>query len=65
MEKKSIILHHCILEDLDFCFLTDTWVKEEDCNSMNRLKKAEYCFRNIPIEDKIGRRHWHNIQGYV
>ena len=21
--KEEIILHHCILEDLDFCFLTD------------------------------------------
>ena len=52
--KEEIILHHCILKDLHFCFLTETWVKEEDCDSMNRLKKAGYCFRNIPREDKIG-----------
>ena len=39
---------------MDFCCLTETWVKEEDCYSVNRLKKAGYCFRNIPREDKIG-----------
>ena len=52
--KEDIVLHHCILEDLDFCFLTETWVKDEDCDSMNRLRKAGYCFRNIPREDKKG-----------
>ena len=53
--KEEIILHHCRLEDLDFCFLTETWVKEEDCDSINRLKKAGYCFRSIPRKDKLGR----------
>ena len=53
-EKEKIILHHCILDDLDFCFLKETWVEEEDCDSMNRLKKAGYCFRNVPREEKIG-----------
>ena len=43
-----------MLEDLDFCFLTVTWVKDEDCDSMNRLTKARYCFRNISREDKNG-----------
>ena len=52
--KEEIILHHCILEDLDVFFLTGTLVNEEDCDSMNRLKKAGYYFRNIPREDKIG-----------
>ena len=53
-EKEEIILHHCILGDWDFCFLTETWVKEEDCESMKRIEKAGYCFKNIPREDKIG-----------
>ena len=53
--KEEMILHHCILEDLDFYFLTETWVKKEYCDSMNRLKKAGYCFRKNPREDKIGR----------
>ena len=52
--KEEIILHHYILEDLDFCFLTEAWVKEEDSDSMNGLKKAGYCFRNILREEKIG-----------
>ena len=38
---------------MDFCFLTETWVKVEDCDSMNRLRKAGH-FRNIPTEDKMG-----------
>ena len=52
--KEDVILHYCILEDLDFCFLKETWVKDEDCDSINRLRKAGYCFRNIPREDKKG-----------
>ena len=50
--KEDIILTHCILEDLDFCFLTETLVKDKDCDSMNRLKKEGCCFRNIPREEK-------------
>ena len=52
--KEDVILHHCILDDLDFCFLTETWIKDEDFDSVNRLRKAGYCFRNIPREDKQG-----------
>ena len=52
--KEDVILHHCIFEEFNFCFLTETWVKDEDCDSMNRLRKGEYCFRNIPREDKNG-----------
>ena len=52
--KDEIILYHCILEDLDLCFFTETWVKDEDCDSMNTSRKVGYCFRNIPREDKKG-----------
>ena len=39
---------------MDFCFLTETWVKDEDCDSINRLRKGGYYFRNILREDKKG-----------
>ena len=38
--RERTIVHHCVTEDLDFCLLTETLVKDEDCNSVNRLRKA-------------------------
>ena len=53
MKKKGTILHHYRTEDQDFCMLAQIWLKEEDCNSVNRLKKGGNWFRIIPREDKI------------
>ena len=38
--KEEIISHHCVHEDMYFCFLTETWVKDEDFDSTNRLRKG-------------------------
>ena len=51
--KEEVMLHHCVTEDLDFCLLTEKKVKEGDCSSVNRLRKAAYWCKNISREDKI------------
>ena len=40
--KEGIIKHHCVTEDLDFCLVTEMWVEEKDCDTINRLRKAGY-----------------------
>ena len=51
---KEEIIYTTVCLKIWICFLTETWVKDEDCDSVNRLRKAGYCFRNIPREDKRG-----------
>ena len=52
-KKEETISHHCVPEDLNFCLLTETWVKEDDCDGFSKLRKVGYWFRNIPREDKV------------
>ena len=51
--KSSEFLHYCIMEDLDFCAVTETWLTNEDALIINDLQSTTHsCFS---IERKGGR----------
>ena len=37
--KEGMILLHCATEVLDFCFPIQTWVKKDDCDIVDKLRK--------------------------
>ena len=55
--KEDIILHHCAAEDLDFCLPTETLVKEDNCNSVKKLRKwdidIETCLERIKLVEAL------------
>ena len=50
--KSPEFLHFAITEDLDFCAITETWLKDMDTFDITKLKPKGFNFQNIERKDR-------------
>ena len=52
--KTEQFLHHAVTEDLDFCIVTETWLKSSDQYELASLSPPGYGFLNFERESRTG-----------
>ena len=68
-KKLNDFVHYSVTEDLDFCVITESWIKDDDLFEINSLQPPGYDFKNVQRQGRggggIGIFHKSNITSAI